>query len=368
MLQNMKKFSIKYNRNIIFFCPSIEEGGVEKNLINICNGFQKKYKISLITANKNKKKFFKKKINFISPKTDFFNNKSRIIKNIYCIYLLLKNYNNKKNIIVSFQSNILAIIMSKILNYKVIIRSNQSPNNYAKNIIKRSFMSFFYKKADKIIVNSNDFKNEFKKFFNLQSVSIYNLIETTSNLKKLSKKPIYNNFFSNSKKIINILSVGRLVPQKNQITILKALNLIKNKKKFKFYLIGKGSEYYNLQKFINENKLNNHIKILNFKDNIYPYYKKADVFVLSSLYEGLPNTLIEALTFGLPIISTNCKTGPKEILNKEKYGKLFKIKDHTTLSKLILKSKKQKKKKYVHDERFEFKKNLKKYENIIASL
>ena len=82
----------------------------------------------------------------------------------------------------------------------------------------------------------------------------------------------------------------------------------------------------------------------------------------------MPNTLIEALTFGLPIISTNCKTGPKEILNKEKYGKLFKIKDHTTLSKLILKSKKQKKKKYVHDERFEFKKNLKKYENIIASL
>ena len=367
MLQNMKKFSIKYNRNIIFFCPSIEEGGVEKNLINICNGFQKKHKISLITANKNKKKFFEKKINFISPKTDFFNNKSRIIKSIYCIYLLLKNY-KKKNIIVSFQSNILAIIMSKILNYKVIIRSNQSPNNYAKNIIKRSVMSFFYKKADKIIVNSNEFKNEFKKFFNLQSVPIYNLIEKTSNLKKLSKKPIYNNFFSNSKKIINILSVGRLVPQKNQITILKALNLIKNKKKFKFYLIGKGSEYYNLQKFINENKLNNHIKILNFKDNIYPYYKKADVFVLSSLYEGLPNTLIEALTFGLPIISTNCKTGPKEILNKEKYGKLFKIKDHTTLSKLILKSKKQKKKKYVHDERFEFKKNLKKYENIIASL
>jgi len=364
----MKKFSIKYNKNIIFFCPSIEEGGVEKNLINICNGFQKKYKISLITANKNKKKFFKKKINFISPKTNFFNNKSRIVKSIYCIYLLLKNYNNKKNIIVSFQSNVLAIIMSKILNYKVIIRSNQSPNNYAKNIIKRSFMSFFYKKADKIIVNSNDFKNEFKKFFNLQSVSIYNLIETTSNLKKLSKKPIYNNFFSNSKKIINILSVGRLVPQKSQITILKALNIIKNRKKFKFYLIGKGSEYYHLQKFINENKLNNHIKILNFKDNIYPYYKKADVFVLSSLYEGLPNTLIEALTFGLPIISTNCKTGPKEILNKEKYGKLFKIKDHTTLSKLILKSKKRKKKKYVHDERFEFKKNLKKYENIITSL
>ena len=60
----MKKFSIKYNRDIIFFCPSMEEGGVEKNLINICNGLPKKYKISVITANKNKKKFFKKKNQF----------------------------------------------------------------------------------------------------------------------------------------------------------------------------------------------------------------------------------------------------------------------------------------------------------------
>ena len=368
MLQNMKKFSIKYNKNIIFFCPSIEEGGVEKNLINICNGFQKKYKISLITANKNKKKFFKKKINFISPKTNFFNNKSRIVKSIYCIYLLLKNYNNKKNIIVSFQSNVLAIIMSKILNYKVIIRSNQSPNNYAKNIIKRSFMSFFYKKADKIIVNSNDFKNEFKKFFNLQSVSIYNLIETTSNLKKLSKKPIYNNFFSNSKKIINILSVGRLVPQKSQITILKALNIIKNRKKFKFYLIGKGSEYYHLQKFINENKLNNHIKILNFKDNIYPYYKKADVFVLSSLYEGLPNTLIEANYFNLTIISSDCKTGPKEILESNKSAKFFKVGNYKELSNIILSIKIKKKKKYNIDKKFEFYNNLFHYKKLILSM
>ena len=193
-------------------------------------------------------------------------------------------------------------------------------------------------------------------------------MEKTSGLKKLSKKPINDNFFSNSKKIINILSIGRLVPQKNQITILKALNLIRNKKKFKFYLIGKGTEYQNLQNFVNQNKLNNQIKILNFRSNIYPYYKRADVFILSSLYEGLPNTLIEALTFGLPIISTNCKTGPKEILNDEKYGKLFKIRGYKALSKLILKSKKQRKIKYVHDERFDFNLNLKKYENLIISL
>jgi len=223
-------------------------------------------------------------------------------------------------------------------------------------------------KADKIVVNSNDFKKEFKKFFNIKAIIIYNLVEKIGDLKKYSKKNNKENFFSNSKKIINILSIGRLVYQKDQITILKALNLIKNKKKFKFYLIGKGNEYTNLKKFINSNKLNKQIKILGFKTNVYPYYNKADIFVQSSLFEGLPNTLIEALSFGVPIISSNCKTGPKEILNKEKYGKLFKIKDYKMLSKLILKSKKKLKIKYINDKRFDFNKNLKAYENLITSL
>tara|TARA_Y100000996_G_scaffold219735_1_gene172813 strand:+ start:2235 stop:3329 length:1095 start_codon:yes stop_codon:yes gene_type:complete len=364
----MKKFLTKFNKNIIFFCPSIEEGGVEKNLINICNGIVDRHKVTLITANKNKYTLFKKKINFISPNTNFFNNRSRILKSIYCCYLLLKNYDKNKNIIISFQSNILAIIISKILNYKVIVRSNQSPHIYAKNIIKRKIMAFFFKKADKIVVNSNDFKKEFKKFFNIKAIIIYNLVEKIGDLKKYSKKNNKENFFSNSKKIINILSIGRLVYQKDQITILKALNLIKNKKKFKFYLIGKGNEYTNLKKFINSNKLNKQIKILGFKTNVYPYYNKADIFVQSSLFEGLPNTLIEALSFGVPIISSNCKTGPKEILNKEKYGKLFKIKDYKMLSKLILKSKKKLKIKYINDKRFDFNKNLKAYENLITSL
>ena len=167
--------------------------------------------------------------------------------------------------------------------------------------------------------------------------------------------------------MLNILSVGRLVVQKNQITILKALNLIKNKKKFRFCLVGKGDEYNNLKIFINENKLNDQIKIINFKKNIYPYYHKADLFILSSLYEGLPNTLIEALTLGVPIISSDCKTGPQEILNK-KHGVLFKIKDYKTLSRLILKSKKKTKVRYVNDMRFDFNHNLKKYENLITSI
>ena len=66
------------------------------------------------------------------------------MKSFFCAYLLLKNFNYEKVTVVAFQSNILAIIMSKILNYKVIIRSNQSPNNYALNFMKKKIMGFFF--------------------------------------------------------------------------------------------------------------------------------------------------------------------------------------------------------------------------------
>lgn len=365
----MKKFLKKSNHNIIFFCPSIEEGGVEKNLINICNNLSNEFKISIITANQNKKKLFKKNIFFISPKTKFFNYKSRILKALVCAYLLLTKFIGKKFIIISFQANIPAIILSKIFNSKIIIRSNSSPNFYAKNFIKRKIMQFFYSFASKVIVNSDAFKIEFKKYFKINAIRIYNPLENTKKLQYLSKKKILFPFFDkNPKKFIKILAVGRLVQQKDHITIIKALKLLKNKISFKLCIIGKGNQKEKLLEYIKKHKMKKNIKLIGYKKNIYPYYKKADLFILSSLYEGLPNTLIEANYFNLKIISSNCKTGPKEILKSNKNSKLFKVGDFNELAKHILLSKFKKKKKFTIDKRFDFNNNLTNYKKIILSI
>ena len=66
------------------------------------------------------------------------------------------------------------------------------------------------------------------------------------------------------------------------------------------------------------------------------YFKNSGIFILNSLFEGLPNVLIEALTYKIPIISTNCMSGPKEILSNGKYGSLVPVNDHTALAKKIL--------------------------------
>ena len=133
------------NKKIIFFCPSIEDGGVEKNLYLIVNKLSKEFNTTLITANKNKQKKIDKKVNFISPKNINIGNAPRLIKTIYCLFLGLKYYFNKnKNIIfISYESNIFAIIIAKILRSPVIIRSNASPTGYLNNHLKICIFKFF---------------------------------------------------------------------------------------------------------------------------------------------------------------------------------------------------------------------------------
>ena len=350
-------------RDLIIFIPSIEGGGVEKNLFYITNYIQSKFKnIYLITADKLKKYPFGKNIKLIMPSASSFNNQNRFIKSIICSYLLIKNFKKKKSLILSLQSNFFSIFISKIINAKVIIRLNTTPEKYISNFYKKFFFKFLYSLADEIIVNSNEFKKNLYKHFNLQSKVILNPIK----IKKTKKKI---NFFKNFTHL-KIISIGRLTDQKNHITLLKALNLLKNNFsiKFKLYLIGKGYKYGFLLNYIFNNDLQKNIKLAGYKKNASDYIKSSDLFVLTSNYEGLPNTLIEAQAAGVPIISTNCPSGPKEILMNGKLGDLFNPGDYINLCKKIhnyyknrklLKKKSILAKKYLY--RFNYQKNLNEY-------
>ena len=87
---------------------------------------------------------------------------------------------------------------------------------------------------------------------------------------------------------------------------------------------------------VDELKLNKIFKILSFKNNPYPYIKKSNIFLLSSKFEGLPNVLLEAITLNKFVISSNCPTGPSEILDNGQGGSLFKVGDHKQLSEKII--------------------------------
>ncbi len=322
-------------KKLIIFMPSIEIGGVEKNLYLISNFLAKKItNVSLITANNEEEEKFKK-IKVITPKLFGLGNKFRILKYFLCSFKLIKQILiDKKITVLSFQANLYCIIICKIFNIKIIVRSNASPSGWSGNFIKKKIFKTIFNLANCIIVNSYDFKNEFKEKFNIKTECIYNPLNKNEIIKN-SKKEINFSFFKDFK-YLKIINVARLLDQKDHMTLLKAINLIKNKLKFRLLIIGEGKNKKNIIDFIYKNNLNKNIKILDYKKNPFNYMRLSDVFILSSIYEGLPNVLLEAISLKKFIISSNCPTGPAEILNNGKGGLLFKINDYNDLARKII--------------------------------
>ena len=285
------------------------------------------------------------------------------------MYELCKLIIRKKRVLIfSFQANLYCILISKLFNTKIIIRSNSSPSGWSKNILKKKLFKLILGWADTIIVNSLDFKNEYKRKFNVKTVMIYNPLNKNEII-KLSKKRIDFSFFNKSKKFLKLINIGRFTDQKDQLTLLKSVNELKETINFRLLIIGRGTYFNKFKKYINEKKLNKNVKILDFKKNPFPYLKRADIFILTSKYEGLPNVLLEAATLKKNIISTNCPTGPREILKSGKYGFLCNIGDYRQISKKILYYNSTNKKTldsitnaaYNSLDRFDYKYNLYKY-------
>lgn len=356
--------------------PSIEGGGVEKNLFVISNYLSNNINnVTIITASYLFKKKFNKKILLINPKYKFWNCLGRRYKYFICLFLLLKEIlKNRNTLVFAFQANLYCIILCKFLNIKIITRSNSSPSGWSKNFFKKFLYKTLLQMADQVIVNSKDFQDQMKEFFSVNVKCIYNPLDK-KNVIFLSKEKVNLKFYNyNDKKNINILNIGRFVDQKDHLTLLKALKILKNRISFKMLIIGRGINKNKMINFIKKNNLSKEVKIIPFQRNPYKFIKLCNLFVLSSAFEGLPNVLLEASCLRKFVISSNCPTGPREILSGGKGGFLFKVGNYEELAKKIEKfyyNKKLYKKKidyaYKNLYRFDYNNNLKKYLNLVLS-
>ena len=322
-------------KKLIIFMPSIEGGGVEKNLFLVSNFLAKKLNgLTLITISKKYSYKFNNLIKIKSFKSDFWDNQSRYLKYfLSLIILIFEIIKDRNRIVFSFQANIFCIIVCKIFFVKVIVRSNSAPIGWSKNPLKRLLFKIILNLSDDVMVNSQDFKSDLKKEFNVISKCIYNPLDKDIILEKSKSKA--KKFFKKDKKL-KILNIGRFTEQKDQITLLKSLKIINNKIDFQAIIVGRGILKNKLKKKIFEFNLSKNVKILNFQKNPFPIIKQSNLFILSSKYEGLPNVLLESLVLKKFIISSNCRTGPREILQNGKGGFLFEVGDHKKLAKQII--------------------------------
>ena len=353
-------------KKIYLFCPSIQDGGLEKTLSVYARFLTKNFKVYLITNTFNNKrlKTIHKKVKIINFKSKFFL-KNRIINNLFCVIktLMMKE---KKLVIFSFHDHFFWCLLKFFrIKFKLIIRTqtaiiNNKNKSEEKNIKEkfylRNLVTLFYRYTDLVITFSEQNKLFLKKKIKVKNVKvIYNYFPQYNGIKKIKK--VYNVFF-----------VGRLVPDKDPIFFLKNCISLSQKVKFNIGIVGKGSCLEMIKSITKKSKEN--IKVYGYLEGgLKKLNRKIDVMCITSKFDGTPNVLGESVAYKIPCIAPKDVGLSNLILLNGKGGYLYKPGSsndfkHKLSSILlnyndaILKSKKA----YKKLKRFDFNNTLKKLE------
>ncbi|GIW66816.1 MAG: glycosyltransferase [Candidatus Parcubacteria bacterium] len=260
---------------------------------------------------------------------------SAILKTLFIpIYSLrLKKYLNPDDVIISFleRANYVNILTSLITKHKTIISIRMSQifgrfKLHPYNLVSK----FLYPKANLIVAVSEGIKDELIKTLSISSEKIkviYNPIFFDEIQEKIKESlDEYEIIFQNQV----LINVGRLTKQKGQWYLLRVFKEIKTEfPNLKLIILGEGelkdylvelSQKLNLKTFVWDNNdltKDYDIYFLGFQKNSYKFIAKSKIFVFPSLWEGLPNALVEAMACSIPVISSDCRTGPREVLAPE---------------------------------------------------
>ena len=330
-------------KDILFVLPSLSGGGAERVTTNIINFIKKNnFNINILL------------INNIGPFKDLiFDNNINIInlnkKHARTSYFKLVKIINtiKPDIVFSTLQhvNILLLIFKRLYKSKpkLIIREANTPSQFMGNLnlFKKKLFLFLlktqYKKADLIIAQCNEMRDDIISTYKLNNVdnviTIYNPID----VKFIKNKSTDFNPFNHN--YVNIVSIGRLTYQKGFDILLKSISIVRELYPNVFLtIVGDGELRNYLIRLSNDLNIQNSVNFVGFQNNPYPYIKYSDLYVLSSRWEGFPNTLLEAITLNKKVVSTNCKSGTFEILNDYENGIIVKTDDPVSLAEGIISS------------------------------
>jgi glycosyltransferase involved in cell wall biosynthesis len=162
-----------------------------------------------------------------------------------------------------------------------------------------------------------------------------------------------------------LLGIGRLVPEKDFRTLVLAFEKVRRHMPCRLMILGEGKDLMALRGIVNSAGLSDDVAFPGFVENPYKYMARSSLFVLSSLREGLPTVLIEALALGVPVVSTDCESGPREILEGGRYGQLVKPGDADALAAAIREALLNKQPSFNRTERFERKSISEQYLSLI---
>ncbi len=205
----------------------------------------------------------------------------------------------------------------------------------SKGTILKQLMKAVMWRADALTCVSIDMVQQYRTVFDdPPHVAVYNIVDDASSRLRMME-PVNDPWLVDDDGVPVIVAAGRLAPWKGFDTLVLAMKELLKTKHARLLILGDGPSRADLEGMITENGLQDSVKLPGYVSNPLKYYRNADVFVLSSRVEGLPNVLVEAMMCGCTPVSTDCPTGPREVLDGGKYGYLVPVDDPIAMAAAI---------------------------------
>ncbi|MGR3766069.1 glycosyltransferase [Rossellomorea sp. NS-SX7] len=322
-------------KRITLFFQSFHSGGVEQILINLANELSKKYEVTALAMSSEGPL-----MSDLNDDIQIVNlNKKKASKTIGSLVKYIKE--NNPDIILSAKHFMnISVLMANLLTGKktnVISTVHGQLGNSKKDEFMKYFIRLLYPLSDEIVCVSSGVASEIKELIPSRHVKMVNVIYNPVIDRKFIERAeeAMNAQIGKSSEEKWIVSIGRLSKEKNIDMLIQAFSKLPDKRQCKLVIIGEGPEREKLSSLVFKLGLEKEVIFKGYQKNPFIYLNRADVLALSSEREGLPTVLIEALYFNVPIVSTDCKSGPREILKGGKYGLLVPVKDTDEMATAI---------------------------------
>jgi len=323
------------------FLPSLRGGGAERVMLNLARGFAERgLHVDLVLA-----KAEGPYLPEVPPAVRIVDLKApRVLASLPGLVRYLRRERPATMLSTLDHANIVALWAKRLSGSptRVVVRVASTVSlssghaSTARARLTPRLMRLFYPWADGIVAISQGVAADLSRITGIRReriTVIYNPV-VTPELFERAKDPLAHPWFPPGQPPV-ILGVGRLTKAKDFPTLIRAFALVRRELPARLVILGEGEERPRLEALVKELGLEDDVALPGFVENPYAYMSRAAVFVLSSAWEGLPNVLIQAMACGCPVVSTDCPSGPAEILENGKYGPLVPAGDITALALAI---------------------------------
>lgn len=326
---------------VAIFLPSLCGGGAERVMVTLANGFAERgLTVDLVVANAGGT--YRKNVSDQVQVIDLA--AKRVITSLPGLVCYLRSARPAVLLSAMDHSNIVALWAQRLarVRMRVVVSVHTTLSMSVKHSTGRGRLipylaQWCYGWADSIVAVSRGVADDLSNTIGLPRKRIrviYNPI-VVPKLFEQAKAPLEHPWFCTSEPPV-VLSAGRLTAAKDYPTLLRAISLVIRARPVRFLILGEGEERAGLEAMVRDLGLGDVVSLPGFAENPYAYMSKANVFVLSSAWEGCANVIGEAMAVGTPVVSTDCPSGPAEILENGKYGRLVPVGNAKALAEGIL--------------------------------